>query len=79
MYTTSNGIEYEEELAGSNGMRFYLKPVLGEHNDNDITYARRELKRERDVVGVIKVEWQQKKISASKEIPQPAYSFKAKC
>ena len=55
---TNSGIEYESELAGPDGMRFTLLPVRGIDTQESVDLAKRELKRDRDVVGKIAVKWQ---------------------
>lgn len=55
---TDNGIEYESWLAGPDGMSFTLRPIKEYHNAEDVLAARAQLKRDRDVVGMIRIEWQ---------------------
>lgn len=49
--TTSNGIEYSWELAGSQGAAFILYPA-SEHSHDDIQKAKNELRDSRDVVSI---------------------------
>ena len=55
---TDNGIEYDSQLTGPDGMRFVLLPVRGVDTQESVDVAKKELKRDRDVVGRIGVEWQ---------------------
>lgn len=56
--TTENGIPYDWEYAGMEGARFWLLPTKGQHSKEQVEQAKRQLKRDHDVVGAIKVEWQ---------------------
>jgi hypothetical protein len=48
---TPAGVEYEEELAGPNGMHFTLYPGP-EHTAEDVARSKRWLRIHRDVVGI---------------------------
>jgi hypothetical protein len=55
MERTSNGVPYEWHLVGPEGASFTLHPEY-KQTDKQIEEAQRELHRDRDVVGMIKVQ-----------------------
>lgn len=49
---TPNGIEYESELAGSSGARYYLVVDKGAHTEAEIKTAKRYIRDNFDAVTV---------------------------
>ena len=50
--TTSNGIRFYSYLINSDGAGFILYPIKGQHKTDDINFAKRELRNQRDVVSL---------------------------